>query len=119
MIRLFDRSFSGKKNILIILSDLFGISVVKALRICTYVGLNPHNTLGIIKRSKLNYLESVVSRFFLVERPLRREYLVNLDQKIKKGCYQGIRLKQGLPARGQRTHTNAKTAKRKKMFKLI
>lgn len=117
MIRLFDRSFSSKQNIIVVLCNLFGINTNTALRICAYVGLNHKQLLGVIPRIKLFSLEKLVNNFFVTERPLRREYLSNLDRKIKSGSYQGVRLKQGLPARGQRTHTNAKTAKRRKALK--
>lgn len=117
MIRLFDRSFSAKQNISAVLGNLFGLNRTLTLKVCALSGVNPDQGLGLLPKFKIHLLEKFVNNFFLVERPLRREYLSNIDQKIKKGSYQGIRLKQGLPARGQRTHTNAKTSKQRKIHK--
>jgi small subunit ribosomal protein S13 len=117
MIRLFDRTFTSKQNISAVLCSLFGLNKSLTSKVCAYAGVNPVQILGLIPKSRLYVVEKIVSNFFIVERPLRREYLSNLDQKIKKGSYQGIRLKQGLPSRGQRTHTNAKTSKQRRVNK--
>jgi small subunit ribosomal protein S13 len=117
MIRLFDRSFSSKQNVSSVLCSLYGLNKSLSFRVCALSGINPGQVLGLLPKFKINLLQRIVNNFFSVERPLRREYLSNIDQKIKKGSYQGIRLKQGLPVRGQRTHTNAKTSKQRKIIK--
>jgi small subunit ribosomal protein S13 len=117
MIRLFDRNFFEKQNIISVLRSIFGLNSQLSIKACSFVGISPYTNLVAVPRFKLVTLESFVLSNFLIERPLRREYLSNLDQKVKKGTYIGIRLRQGLPAHGQRTHTNAKTARKIRIIK--
>lgn len=117
MIRLFDRNFATTQTVYSLLNSIFGINKSVSLRICGYVGVSASAKLLSIPKVKLKKLELVAVNKFVVERPLRREYIINIDQKIKKGTYVGLRMRQGLPTRGQRTHTNAKTIKRFKILK--
>lgn len=117
MIRLFDRNFLEKQNIVSVLKSIFGLNSALAIKVCSFIGVSPYVSIGNIPKLKLVSLESFVLNNFVVERPLKREYLSNLDQKIKKGIYIGVRVRQGLPAHGQRTHTNAKTARKIKIVK--
>ena len=115
MIKLFDRNFAEVRNISSVLKSIYGLNFNYIIRICGYMGISPLNILKNIPAIKLKLLEVFVSNNFLIERPLKRLYLSNIDQKIKKGVYSGLRLRQGLPSRGQRTHTNAKTSKKIKI----
>jgi small subunit ribosomal protein S13 len=119
MVRLFDRSFEDKQNVCSMLSLVFGLNRSSAIRICGVIGISSNEKLLSIPRNKLKKLEFFVSNKFLVGRPLKRIYISNIDQKIKKGTYVGLRIRQGLPSRGQRTHTNAKSVKRVGIVKVI
>jgi len=93
----------------------YGIGVKRAKIFCNFVGLSYTTNLYSLSVDKAAYLENLVMRVCSREFELRRCVQGNLYFKYSSGSLQGLRLSQGLPANGQRTKTNAKTAKRSKI----
>lgn len=94
----------------IALRSIFGIGPTRSLKICQSSGINPATRMSELTEEELDLLRSEVEHY-TVEGNLRRDISLNIKRKMDIGCYQGRRLRAGLPVRGQRTKTNAKTRK--------
>jgi small subunit ribosomal protein S13 len=100
-----------EKRLVISLTYLFGIGNTTAARICEDVGIDPSTRVRDLTDSEVNKVREWIDEHAEVEGDLRREIQQNIKRKIEIGSYQGIRHRKGLPVRGQRTHTNARTRK--------
>ena len=96
---------------MISLTYLFGIGNTTAGRICSEVGIDPSTRVRDLTDSEVAKIRDWIEENIEVEGDLRREVQQNIKRKIEIGCYQGVRHRKGLPVRGQRTHTNARTRK--------
>jgi len=103
---------SGKR-IEIALTYVFGIGATRAKKICIEAKLDPSKRVNALTEQELTSVRDVIDKSFVVEGDLRRENAVNLKRLADLGCYRGLRHRKGLPVRGQRTHTNARTRKGK------
>jgi len=100
-----------EKRLEIALTYVFGIGRPTAQRICDELGLSRDTRVRDLTDEEVNKLRGWVDQNITVEGDLRREVQQDIKRKIEIGCYQGIRHRKGLPVRGQRTHTNARTRK--------
>jgi small subunit ribosomal protein S13 len=103
---------SGKR-VEIALTYVFGIGSTRAKKICKEARLDPSKRVNSLTEDELGVIRDIIEKKFTVEGDLRRNNAVNLKRLIDLGCYRGIRHRKGLPVRGQRTHTNARTRKGK------
>ncbi|WP_025769595.1 30S ribosomal protein S13 [Thioalkalivibrio sp. HK1] len=110
MARIAGINIPDRKHIWIALTHIYGIGRTRALRICTATGINPETVVRDLDDSQLDILRKEVSNN-ATEGDLRREVAMNIKRLMDLGCYRGIRHRRGLPLRGQRTHTNARTRK--------
>ncbi|OGT53743.1 MAG: 30S ribosomal protein S13 [Gammaproteobacteria bacterium RIFCSPHIGHO2_12_FULL_42_13] len=101
------------KHINIGLQLIYGIGTTRANKICQAAGIDPQTKVETLTEAKLDLLRNEVARF-VVEGDLRREVSMHVKRKMDLGCYVGIRHRKGLPVRGQRTRTNARTRKGKR-----
>ena len=92
------------------LTYIFGIGRSRALEVCTEAGVEPARNVGELSEEDLDAIRNVVGRL-TVEGDLRRENSMNVKRLMDLGAYRGIRHRRGLPVRGQRTRTNARTRK--------
>jgi small subunit ribosomal protein S13 len=99
------------KRIEIGLTYIFGIGLTRSQQICQEMGLSPDTKVKDLTEDEAARVRRHIEQYFQVEGDLRREIQQNIKRKIEIGCYQGIRHRRGLPVRGQRTHTNARTRK--------
>jgi small subunit ribosomal protein S13 len=99
------------KRVEIALTYIYGIGLTTARRILEATGVNPDTRVRDLTDDEIIRLRSWIDQNLKVEGDLRREVDQNIKRKIQIGCYQGIRHRRGLPVRGQRTHTNARTRK--------
>ena len=99
-----------QKHIVIALTSVYGIGNTSARLICTEAGVAPDTKVKDLSEPDVEKLRNVVARF-TVEGDLRREISMNIKRLMDLGCYRGIRHRRGLPMRGQRTRTNARTRK--------
>ena len=100
-----------EKRLVISLTYLFGIGSTTAARICDEVGIDQSTRVRDLTDAEVNKVREWIDNNLEVEGDLRREIQQNIKRKIEIGSYQGIRHRKGLPVRGQRTHTNARTRK--------
>lgn len=101
------------KHARIALQSIYGIGDTLAKRICQSAGVNPVMKVADLSDADLEALRNEVAKHS-VEGDLRRERSMHVKRKMDLGCYQGIRHRKGLPVRGQRTKTNARTRKGKR-----
>ena len=111
MPRIIGVDVPANKKLKISLTYLHGIGNVKALEICKKCNLDPDVRLDTLKESDIGLLNSEIQDNYFVEGDLRRQVSQDIRRLISIGSYRGIRHKRGLPVRGQRTKTNARTRK--------
>ena len=98
------------KHIQIALQSVFGIGIRRAYEICERVGIKPSVKVVELKDELLPRIQDAVNQYE-VEGDLKRRIAMDIKRLVDIKCYRGIRHKRGLPVRGQRTHTNARTRK--------
>ena len=99
------------KRVVIALTYIFGIGNTTAQKIITQTGINPDTRVRDLTEDEVSKIRDVIDKTLKVEGDLRREISLNIKRLIEIGCYRGIRHRRGLPVRGQRTKTNARTRK--------
>ena len=102
------------KHVDVALTYIFGIGGVSARKICATTGVDPEKRINDLTADEVNKLRTVIESDFRVEGRLRTEISLNIKRLMDIGCYRGIRHRRGLPVRGQRTKTNARTRKGKR-----
>ena len=99
------------KRVEIALTYIFGIGKPTSQKILIATGINPDTRIKNLTEEEVNKLREVIDRDYKVEGDLRREIALNIKRLIEIGCYRGLRHRRGMPVRGQRTKTNARTRK--------
>ena len=99
------------KRVVIALTYIHGIGQTSALKICDQIGIPAERRVSDLTDDELARIRDTIDQNFQVEGDLRRERAINVKRLMDLGCYRGIRHRRGLPVRGQRTHTNARTRK--------
>ena len=110
MARIAGINIPDHKHAVIALTAIYGIGRQTASEICVKVGIIPSVKIKELTEEQLEAIRNVVSKM-TVEGDLRREVSMNIKRLMDLGCYRGIRHRRGLPLRGQRTRTNARTRK--------
>ncbi|MDO9161721.1 MAG: 30S ribosomal protein S13 [Methylococcaceae bacterium] len=110
MARIAGINVSDHKHSVIALTAIYGIGRKTAADICIEVGINPSVKIKELSEVELESIRLLISKM-TVEGDLRREVSMNIKRLMDLGCYRGIRHRRGLPLRGQRTRTNARTRK--------
>ena len=100
-----------EKRILISLTYIHGIGRSSAANVCEATGVDPTTRVRDLSDNEVTAIRAYIDQQLKVEGDLRREVSQNIKRKMDIGCYQGLRHRRGLPVRGQRTHTNARTRK--------
>jgi small subunit ribosomal protein S13 len=111
MARIAGVDIPREKRLVISLTYIYGIGPSVSKRICESVDIDPSTRVRDMTEEEVNKIRTYVDANLKVEGDLRREVAGDIKRKIEIGCYQGIRHRRGLPVRGQRTHTNARTRK--------
>ncbi|MCU7905628.1 MAG: 30S ribosomal protein S13 [Candidatus Thiodiazotropha sp. (ex Epidulcina cf. delphinae)] len=110
MARIAGVNIPDRKHAVIALTSIFGIGRSRAGDICKEAGIEPHIRIQELSEDQIESVRGIVSRF-TVEGDLRREVSMSIKRLMDLGCNRGIRHRRGLPLRGQRTRTNARTRK--------
>ncbi len=113
MARIAGVSVPTGKRLVIALSYIYGIGNTVAKKICAETGISENKKVKDLNDSELISIRSLIDEKYQVEMDLRQEEKRNIKRKVDIKCYEGLRHKNGLPVRGQRTHTNARTRKGK------
>ncbi len=104
----------ANKHTVIALSYLYGIGRTSAQHICEVLGIDTEKKAHDLTEDELSRIGSYIDKNFVVEGELRRLEAANITRLRKINCYRGVRHRRGLPVRGQRTRTNARTRKGKR-----
>ncbi len=99
------------KRVVIALTYIHGIGQTSSQKICDLVGVPSERRVSDLTDDELARIREIIDQDYQVEGELRREVALNVKRLMDLGCYRGIRHRRGLPVRGQRTHTNARTRK--------
>jgi small subunit ribosomal protein S13 len=99
------------KRIVIALQYIYGIGQAKSKEILEKVSIPESRRVSQLTDQEVLQLREMLDRDYMVEGDLRREVAMNIKRLMDLGCYRGLRHRRGLPVRGQRTHTNARTRK--------
>ena len=111
MARIAGVNIPTNKRVEIALRYIHGIGPAHATEICQKVGILANRRVSDLTETEIIQIRETIDRDFLVEGDLRREVAMNIKRLMDLGCYRGLRHRRGLPVRGQRTHTNARTRK--------
>lgn len=110
MARIAGINIPVNKHTWVALTSIYGIGRTRALKICDDAGVKPEMKVRELSESEVESLRTEVGKH-TVEGDLRRDVSMNIKRLMDLGCYRGIRHRRGLPLRGQRTKTNARTRK--------
>lgn len=113
MARIAGVNIPAGKPLHIALRYIYGIGPVNALEICERVAIEPTKRVNTLTDAEILKIREDIDKNYKVEGDLRREVAMNIKRLMDLGCYRGLRHRKGLPVRGQRTHTNARTRKGK------
>ena len=111
MARIAGVNIPSDKPVGIALTYIYGIGRFSAGRICRELEIAAERRVNQLSDAELLQIREKVDRDYKVEGDLRREYAMSIKRLMDLGCYRGLRHRKGLPVRGQRTHTNARTRK--------
>ena len=111
MARIAGVDLPREKRIEVALTYIYGLGPSRARRVLTMARVNPDTRVRSLTEEETSRLREAIDRSYKVEGDLQREVQMNIKRLIDIGCYRGIRHRRGLPVRGQRTRTNARTRK--------
>jgi small subunit ribosomal protein S13 len=111
MARIAGVDLPAKKRAEIGLTYIYGIGRTRALSLLFRAGVDPGKKVADLNEDEVNRIRTIIENEGAVEGDLRKEISMNIKRLIEMGAYRGLRHRRGLPVRGQRTHTNARTRK--------
>ena len=111
MARISGVDIPREKRFEVSLTYIYGIGRTTSKQICEATGINPDTRVRELTDEEVNKIRAFIDAGLKVEGDLRRDVDQDIRRKMEIGCYQGLRHRRGLPVRGQRTHTNARTRK--------
>jgi small subunit ribosomal protein S13 len=109
--------YAPTKKIRIALTKIFGIGFNKANQICDKLGISPAYKVNQLTKNQIDQIIKLFNKSYLIDSELLRIIQNDVKRLIHIGCYRGFRHTDGLPLRGQRTHTNAKTSRKSRILK--
>lgn len=111
MARIAGVNIPANKRVLVALTYITGIGRTTSRKILATCNVDPETRVNVLGEDELGRIREVIDRDYTLEGDLRREVAMNIKRLMDLGCYRGLRHRKGLPVRGQRTHTNARTRK--------
>ena len=111
MARISGVDIPREKRLEISLTYIYGVGRTVSQQICDATGIDRNTRVRDLTDEEVSRIRAYIDQNLKVEGDLRREVELDIKRKIEIGCYQGVRHRKGLPVRGQRTHTNARTRK--------
>ncbi len=110
MARIAGVNIADHKHVVIALTSIYGIGKSTSLKLCHQINIDPATKVSALKEEEIEALRQEIAKI-TVEGDLRRSISMNIKRLMDLGCYRGLRHRRGLPLRGQRTKTNARTRK--------
>jgi small subunit ribosomal protein S13 len=114
MARIAGVDIPREKRLEISLTYIYGIGLTTSQKLCEALGLDRNTKVSSLTEDEINKIRAYVDENLTIEGDLRRDVANDIKRKIEIGCLQGVRHRKGLPVRGQRTKTNARTRKGRK-----
>ncbi|BCR21106.1 30S ribosomal protein S13 [Borrelia miyamotoi] len=114
MARIAGIDLPNNKQLQIALTSIYGIGRARALEICKKTGISPERRAKDLDNGEVNKLRKTIENDYVIEGKLRSELAMSIKRLMDIACYRGLRHRKGLPLRGQRTKTNARTRKGKR-----
>ena len=111
MARIAGVDLPKEKRVEIGLTYIYGVGLSTSQKILATTGINPDTRIKDLTEDEVNEIRNYVNKNLMVEGDLRREVALKIKRLVEIGCYRGIRHRKGLPVRGQKTKTNARTRK--------
>ena len=111
MARIAGIDLPREKRVEIGLTYIYGIGLSTSQKILASTGVNPDTRVKDLSEEEVNEIRTYINKNLIVEGDLRRDVALNIKRLVEIGCYRGIRHRRGLPVRGQKTKTNARTRK--------
>ena len=111
MARIAGVDLPNKKRVEVGLTYIYGVGRTRSLSLCHRAGVDPNKKIAEMTEDETNRVRQILEEEGAVEGDLRKELSMNIKRLIEMGSYRGVRHRRGLPVRGQRTHTNARTRK--------
>jgi len=111
MARIAGVNIPTNKRVVIALQYIYGIGATRAKHIVDTINIPPERRTNELTDTEVGQIRDLIDREHMVEGDLRRDVAMNIKRLMDLGCYRGLRHRRGLPVRGQRTHTNARTRK--------
>ncbi len=111
MARIAGVDLPREKRVEIGLTYVYGIGVPSSQKILAEAGINPDTRVKDLTEDEVSKLREIIDRDYVVEGDLRRNVALDIKRLMEIGCYRGVRHRKGLPVRGQKTKTNARTRK--------
>ena len=111
MARIAGVNIPTNKRVVVALTYITGVGRTSSSKILEVSGVDPSTRVNNLSEDELHRIREIVDRDYTVEGDLRRETAMSIKRLMDLGCYRGLRHRKGLPVRGQRTHTNARTRK--------
>ena len=111
MARIAGVDLPKEKRVEIGLTYIYGVGLSTSQKILATTGINPDTRIKDLTEDEVNEIRNYVNKNLMVEGDLRRDVALNIKRLVEIGCYRGIRHRKGLPLRGQKTKTNARTRK--------
>ena len=114
MVYILNTNLKNNKKVTSALCEIYGIGKSLSLQICDSLGFSEEYKIKSLTNFQIQQLSQTITQNFLISGDLRRDTRNNKQRLVSIGCYRGFRHNMGLPVRGQRTHGNARTARRMK-----
>lgn len=111
MARIAGVDLPKEKRVEVGLTYIYGVGLSTSQKILATTGINPDTRIKDLTEDEVNEIRNYVNKNLMVEGDLRRDVALNIKRLVEIGCYRGIRHRKGLPVRGQKTKTNARTRK--------
>ena len=111
MARIAGVDIPNDKRVVISLTYVYGIGLPSSKKILAEAGINPDTRVKDLTEDEVQKLREIIDKDYIVEGDLRRNVALDIKRLMEIGCYRGVRHRKGLPVRGQRTKTNARTRK--------
>ncbi len=111
MARIAGVDLPREKRVEVGLTYVFGIGLASSQKILAEAGINPDTRVKDLTEDEVSKLREIIDRDYIVEGDLRRNVALDIKRLMEIGCYRGVRHRKGLPVRGQKTKTNARTRK--------
>lgn len=117
MVYILNTNLKNNKKVRTALCEIYGIGKSLSSQICDILGFSEEYKIKSLTNFQIQQLSQIITQNFLIGGDLRRDVRNSKNRLVSIGCYKGFRHSMGLPVRGQRTHGNARTARRQRIMK--